>query len=37
MNLTMKIVRQNEKHYTLFLKKAEKSEGISRRRKYEYK
>ncbi len=36
-NLTMKIIRQNNKIRSDFLEKAEKSEGILRRQKYEYK
>ncbi len=37
MNLTMKIIRRNEKNRTAFFEKSEKSEGILRRQKYEYK
>jgi hypothetical protein len=33
MNLTMKIIRQNEKIRTAFLDKLEKSDGVLRRRK----
>lgn len=33
MNLTMKIIRRNEKNRTVFLEKFEKSEGFLRKRK----
>ncbi len=35
-NLTIKIIRRNEKIRTVFLEKSEKSKGKLRRRKYEY-
>jgi len=37
MNLTLKIIQRNDKTYTTFFEKSEKSEGILRRQKYEYK
>jgi hypothetical protein len=33
MNLTMKIIRRNDKNCTVFLEKSKKSDEISRRRK----